>query len=158
MAIINYREFKRKDVPQVLELMKGLAKFEGYIDNFNVTESDLISYGLGKNPRFKIFVACKTEVIFGIAVTYTIPWTYDLRPTVILKELYISKQARGKGIGKSLMKKVANYAKLIDAPRIQWTVLENNEKAKTFYQSLGATTDKNWLAYALNEQSIKQLV
>ncbi len=45
-----------------------------------------------------------------MAVTYIIPWTYDLKPTVILKELFIHESARGEGIGKALMKRVASYA------------------------------------------------
>jgi len=158
MATIETREFTKKDVPQVLELMKGLAVFEGYIDDFKVTQSDLIKHGLCKNPIFKVFVAYKQATILGIAVTYTIPWTYALCPTVVLKELYVSNHVRAQGVGKALMKNVAKQAKSINAPRIQWTVLSINEKAKKFYHDLGATTDGKWLAFALNKQSISKLI
>jgi len=77
------RPFQRHDVPDVLRLMRGLAIFEGYIDKFRVTEADLVEHGLGDNPRFGVLLAELCGRTVGIAVHYVIPWTYDLKPTLL---------------------------------------------------------------------------
>lgn len=154
------RDFQSSDASELLQLMRELAKFEGYIEQFCVTEGDLLQHGLGQNPRFRAFVALNENqpALLGMAVTYVIPWTYDLKPTVILKELFIHESARGEGIGNALMKRVASYAVEIGAPRVQWTVLNSNDKAMKFYRALGAKQDLEWLPWALDANAINKLV
>lgn len=160
MSDVTVRAFNESDIPELLELMKGLARFEGYIDNFRVTEADLLQHGLGPHPRFEAFVADSddTDGLLGTAVVYQIPWTYDLRPTLILKELFVSDAARGKGVGLALLKRVAARARELDCPRVQWTVLNTNESAKRFYQRAGGITDSVWEPWGLDESTIKALL
>lgn len=141
---LTIRPFERKDVADVLRLMRGLAVFEGYIDKFRVTERDLIEHGLGENPRFGVLVADLSGRIIGIAVHYIIPWTYDLKPTLVLKELFVDETARSSGAGAALIDALKRHAAAIGAPRINWTVLATNENAKRFYRREGAAPDAIW--------------
>lgn len=100
---LTVRPFERPDVSDVLGLMRGLAIFEGYIDKFFVTEADLIEHGLGDNPRFGVLVADLGGRAVGIAVHYVIPWTYDLKPALVLKELFVDETARSSGAGAALI-------------------------------------------------------
>ena len=154
------RSFEKADVPELIELMRGLARFEGYIDDFRVTEQDLIEHGLGEQRRFEAFVAQETAAgpLLGMAVVYLIPWTYDLRPTMVLKELFVAGAARGRGFGEALMKNVARRAAELDCPRLVWTVLQSNEPAVAFYRGLGATRDRVWHSWGLDEAGIRALV
>jgi GNAT superfamily N-acetyltransferase len=101
------RPFERRDVAAVLALMRELAVFERYIAHFRVTEADLLEHGFGAHPRFGVFVAEHGVAIIGIAVHYQIPWTFDLRPILVLKELFVSETARGLGAGTALFDLVA---------------------------------------------------
>ncbi|PTQ12713.1 hypothetical protein CLG96_00685 [Sphingomonas oleivorans] len=138
------RPFARRDVAQVLDLMRALAVFEGYIDRFQVSEADLIEHGLGPSPRFGLFVAELAGHVVGIAVHYIIPWTFDLKPTLVLKELFVAAEARGLGVGRALMTAIVEHAARIGAPRVNWLVLAGNERAKRFYESLGGQHDIMW--------------
>lgn len=138
------RPFAHRDVSEVLRLMRGLAVFEGYIDRFSVTEADLIAHGLGQNPRFGVFVAELEGRIVGIAVHYVIPWTYDLKPTLVLKELFVDDGARSSGAGAALIAALKRHAATIGAPRINWTVLATNDAAKRFYHREGGSHDAMW--------------
>lgn len=152
------RAFQKQDIPQLLELMKALAVFEGYIDQFAVTEQSLEDYGLGDNPRFGVLVAPhRSGRLLGMAVHYTIPWTFDLKPTLILKELYVSDQARGSGVGQALIRALAAEAKRVGAPRIKWTVLDSNIPAQKFYSALGGCCDQEWQSWYLDEAAIAAL-
>ncbi len=157
---IVVRPFTRQDTPQLLDLMKGLARFENYIDAFAVREEDLIRFGLGEDPLFDAQVACgihAPDQLLGMAVTYMIPWTYDLRPTVVLKELFVAESARHRGVGRALMTKVAHRAVEQGAARLQWTVLPSNGDAQGFYRGLGARPDRDWQPWQLKEPELRSL-
>jgi GNAT superfamily N-acetyltransferase len=141
---LEIRAFRREDVSDVLALMRGLAIFEGYIDDFRVTEADLVEHGLGPSPRFGVFVALADGKTVGIAVHYQIPWTFDLKPVVVLKELFVAEEARGLGAGEALFLRLTAYAKDIGASKVAWTVLDGNESAMRFYKRQGASHDTVW--------------
>ncbi len=141
---LEIRAFEHRDVSDVLDLMRGLAVFEGYIDDFRVTEADLIEHGLGPSPRFGVFVAALAGKVVGIAVHYQIPWTFDLKPVVVLKELFVAEDARGLGAGEALFQRLAAYAGEIGASKVAWTVLDGNERAMRFYDRQGGTPDIVW--------------
>ena len=148
-AAITVRAFERRDVGAVLALMRALAVFEGYDQKLRVTEADLVEHGLGPSPRFGVFVAERDDVIVGIAVHYIIPWTYDLKPVVWLKELYVTEAARGMAVGHALVEELRQYAAGIGASAIKWTVLKSNMPAKAFYQTLGGQPDDIWESWQL---------
>ena len=135
------RSFDKADVPELIQLMRGLARFEGYIDDFRVAEQDLIEHGLGSQRRFEAFVAQESGAgpLLGMAVVYLIPWTYDLRSTMVLKELFVTDAARGRGLGKALMKHVARRAAEQGCPRLLWTVLHSNNAAVCVLPGVGCS-------------------
>ena len=142
---ITIREFQFEDVPQLLQLMKGLAVFEGYIEDFKVKEEDIINAGLFENPSFRAFIAVTNSgELTAMAVTYVVPWTYDIKPTLVMKELYVKPEWRGKKLGERLLGTVYAFANQIGASRIQWTVLKTNEKAQRFYKKNGGMGDDVW--------------
>lgn len=150
---LSVRPFDDRDVPKVLALMRGLAVFEGYIDRFAVTEQDLIDHGLCDTPRFGVLVAELDGRVIGIAVHYAIPWTYDLKPTVVLKELFVEDGARSSGAGAALIAALKRHAAAIGAPRINWTVLAGNEPAKRFYRRQGGSADEIWEPWTMATSS-----
>ncbi|ESY54879.1 diamine acetyltransferase [Mesorhizobium sp. LNJC372A00] len=148
-AMVRIRPFERQDVGAVLALMRALAVFEGYDDKLRVTKANLIEHGLGPSPRFGVLVAEQEGVIVGIAVHYLIPWTYDLKPVVWLKELYVTEATRGMGVGHALVEQLRQHALSIGASAIKWTVLKSNSPAKAFYRSLDGQPDDIWEPWQL---------
>ncbi|MEM1262469.1 MAG: GNAT family N-acetyltransferase [Pseudomonadota bacterium] len=156
---ISVRPFADDDAAEALALMRELATFEGYIDKFVPDEADLRQYGSGKDQRFQAFVAVddNTDRLVGIAVVYTIPWTYDLQPTVVLKELFVAAGYRRAGVGRRLMVGVAEHAVALGASRLQWTVLADNARAQAFYRELGGETDRVWQHWEMTEHELAVL-
>ena len=147
------RDFVNDDVSQLLELMVSLAEFEGYDQQFAVTEDALRSRGLGDRAEFKALVAeysTSPGELIGMAVYYFIPFTYDLRPDLILKELFVADMARSAGVGEALMKRLLSRARAADCERIKWLVLPDNHRAKQFYAALGAERDSSWETWTMN--------
>jgi GNAT superfamily N-acetyltransferase len=135
------------DAEALLRLMGELARFEGYGAHFKVTTADLLSRGLAAAgpAQFTAFVAQRTdEELIGYAVVVETPFTFDLRPTLTLKELYVRETARGTGAGSALFERVRAHGRERGAGRLKWDVLPGNEPAKSFYRRLGGAPDHDW--------------
>lgn len=141
------RPWQRDDAAQLLTLMQGLAEFEGYARDFAVNEQELLRRGLGDVPQFEALVAEREELpgtLLGAAVYYFVPYTFDLRPDLVLKELYIAEHARSMGVGQALMARLKFRAVEAGSKRIKWLVLPDNHRAKRFYEACGAKHDRDW--------------
>lgn len=139
------------DCDSLLELMKELATFEDYFDDFCVTKQDLLAHGFSQSePTFTALVAEQNVSIQAYLVYYLIPFTYNLKPTLFIKELYVHENMRGQNIGKKLMQRAIADAKEKSCGRMKWDVLSDNTKAQSFYKSFGAKYDARWQGYVLN--------
>lgn len=151
------RAAREQDVPALLQLMRELAAFEDYLAQFGVDAAALRARAFGANAQCQVFVAEANDVLLGYAVALVIPFTYDLRPTCRLKELYLQPGQRSQGLGQKLLSSVADWALSQGAGRLQWDVLAGNDRAAAFYQRLGGCPVSKWLAYEMPEQAMQQL-
>ena len=145
------RDAKLEDCSQLLQLMHGLAEFEGYLDDFKVTLADLQQRGFPTNgeAEFAAIVADDGTQLRGMVVYYLIPFTYDLRPTLFLKEVYVDASARNQRVGEKLFAATIRRAKQLGCGRIKWDVLASNTAAQRFYQRQGGQPDRRWQGYVL---------
>ena len=140
------------DADALLALMRELAEFEGYAEYLAVTAADLVARGLAPagEPQFTAFVAERTgDGLLGYAVVVETPFTYDLRPTLTLKELYVRADARGTGAGTALFDQVLAHGRARGAGRLKWDVLPTNEPARVFYRRAGGAPDHHWERWIL---------
>lgn len=159
-ASIRVRRAVESDAPALLVLMRGLAEFEGYAADFAVDEATLVRQGFARRPPdFYALVAERTEMpgLLGMLVYYLIPFTFRVRPTLYIKELYVTESGRGLGIGRALMRAAAAAAIDHDCATIKWAVAEWNADARRFYERLGATAAHEWVEYALSEAAMRAL-
>ncbi|HEY2102543.1 MAG TPA: GNAT family N-acetyltransferase [Chthoniobacterales bacterium] len=152
------RKAVEADVSKLLGLMRELACFEKYVDDFAITEEMLIEQGFRRSPPdFHCLVAEEDGTLVGMLVYYFVPFTYRAKPNVIVKELYIPEVARGRGIGSSLMKAVANEAVKGGSGAIKWYVADWNSRAIGFYERLGAKANRDWIEFEMSEGKFRQL-
>ncbi|OAM28935.1 MULTISPECIES: GNAT family N-acetyltransferase [Eikenella] len=147
MSIV-IRKAVESDAPQLWELMKGLAVFEEYINDFAITPEVVVNSGFRKNPPdFYSFVATDGDKLVGMIVYYFLPYTLHNRPAVYIKELYVDEAYRGQNIGEKLMLVLKEEAQKHNCVQIKWTVAPWNEGGQRFYARLGAKQDNEWLNY-----------
>lgn len=148
------RESTPKDMPQVLGLIKELATFEKEPDAVEVTVEILKEVGFNSNPMFTCFVAEVDSEIVGMALVYFRFSTWKGR-SLHLEDLIVKDKMRGSGIGKELYTKVIKYAYNKKVKRIEWAVLNWNNRAIKFYERSGATVLKDWYIAQMDEAGIK---
>lgn len=74
-----------------------------------------------------------------------------------LKELYVRKGRRSRGVGRALMAWVARYAVENGCCRIDWSVKASNTRGMAFYESVGAELVAERLSYRLSGLRLREL-
>jgi len=137
--MLNIRRTTRDDVPQLLELIRGLATYEKKRHKAVVTEDDLLRDGFGPNPKFRALIAEWDDEPAGYASFFYFYSTFQGRPALFLEDLFVPDEFRGKGIGKALLVAVCKLAIEEGCFALRWEVLDWNRPAIEFYEKLGAT-------------------
>ena len=146
----------KKDMPDVLKLIKELAVFEREPDAVIIDESVLEKEGFGEHPMFTCFVAESINGIVGMALVFMRFSTWKGR-ALHLEDLIVNDAYRGQGIGYALYKKVMEYAKELGVNRVQWEVLDWNTPAIEFYEKSGATVLRDWDVVQIHKEGIDSL-
>lgn len=153
---VTVRHAERRDCDELLSMMIRLAEFEGYADGFRVTKPEL-EKRLFDAKDFCVLIAEVDGRVSGMLVYYFLPFTYDLTPWVMIKELFVNDGYRSRGIAKSLMAALAKVCVEQGSQKIRWDVLSSNIRAKRFYESLGAELSDAWELYGMGEKAIAAL-
>ncbi len=146
-----------EDVPQILEFIRGLAKYEREPDAVTATEADLLRDGFGPNPYYWCLMAEHDGQPAGFAFYFFSYSTWLGRPGLYLEDLFVYPDFRGLGIGKALLKRVAAIAVEKDCPRLGWEVLDWNTPAIEFYSAMGAEFLDTWRNVRVTGEALKRL-
>lgn len=137
--MLKIRPASRDDVPQLLELIRGLATYEKKRHKAVVTEDDLLRDGFGAQPKFRALIAEWEGKPAGYASFFYFYSTFQGRAALFLEDLFVPEEFRGKGIGKALLVAVCKLAIDEGCFALRWEVLDWNAPAIEFYEKLGAT-------------------
>jgi GNAT superfamily N-acetyltransferase len=64
------------------------------------------------------------------------PYTWGTNDICYLEDLFVSEDARGKGLGRALIEDVARLARLHGWTRVYWNTHENNTRARALYDKI----------------------
>jgi len=144
------------DAGLLLRFIRELAAFERAPDAVVATEADLVRHGFGERPQFEAILAFLDGEPAGAALFHSRFSTWLGRPGLYLEDLYVAVPARGHGVGRRLMARLAAVAIARGWGRIDFHVLEWN-KARQFYERLGMSHHAEWLRYGADDDALKRL-
>ena len=93
----------------------------------------------------------------GYAIYFFTYSTFLMRPTLYLEDIFVLPAERRHGIGKALMRRLAEVAIQAGCGRMEWQVLDWNQLARRFYHDLGAQRISEWLPYRLTLSQLTAL-
>ena len=152
----NIRKAETKDIPSILGLIKELAVFERQPNAVILSEGELEQALFGENPWVYVYVAEMENKVVGMALYYYGFSTWKGR-SLHLEDLIVHENYRKLGIGRALMNQVIQIAKTEKVERMSWEVLDWNEPAVKFYESLGTEFYKDWWLCRLFREDLKRL-
>lgn len=150
------RSALREDGPRIIELDRELALFEKLPPPDDVEAERLLSW-IFESKKLEALVAELKGRIEGVALFYEGLGSFRARPFLYLEDLVISEEARGHGIGEALMGALAREALTRGALRLEWVVLDWNERAIRFYERFGARQPREWVKFTLDGRELEDL-
>ncbi len=101
-----------------------------------------------KNNESIIFIAINdANKAIGFVQLYETFGSLDLGKIIILYDLYVKEDHRKNNIGRQLMIRSHEYAKKINAKRIQLSTATDNFIGQSLYESLGYVKDIDFYTY-----------
>ncbi len=146
----------KKDIPNVLNLIKELAEYENAKEEVTITEKQLELDGFGNYPYYQFLIAEHDNIIVGLSF-YWIRYSTWKGKFLFLEDFIVTKKYRRKGIGAKLFKKTIDICKELDVNGMIWQVLDWNKPAINFYKKYDATISSQWLNGKLTKEQIEKM-
>jgi len=153
---INMRSATRQDVPLILSLIKQLADYEHMLELVTATETELEEWLFDKN-KAEVLIGEVDGEAMGFALYFHNFSTFLGKAGIYLEDLYVKPEARGKGLGKALLKKLAAICVERGCGRLEWCCLDWNKPSIDFYLANGAVPMSEWTTYRVDGEKLKEL-
>ncbi len=154
---LNIRMATAEDVPVILQFIQELAEYEKLAHEVVATEALLHTMLFGERPHAEVIIAEHAGEAIGFALFFHNFSTFLGRTGIYLEDLYVRPAARGVGAGKQLLTHLAKLAKARGCGRVEWSVLDWNEPAIGFYESIGAKGMSDWTVHRLTGEALDRL-
>ncbi|MDP9267796.1 MAG: GNAT family N-acetyltransferase [Acidobacteriota bacterium] len=158
--MLTIRPATAKDAALIVEFIRELAEYERAPEQAIVSKEDILRDGfpaLGAPPKFWCVIAEWEGKPSGFALYFFNYSTWLGRWGLYLEDLFVRPEVRGKGVGKALLRELAHIAVKKQCYGMKWVVLDWNQPAIDFYESLGAELQKDWLTVRIIGDPMRKL-
>lgn len=154
---MKLRQATTADVPVLVGLIEELAAYEREPDVVEVDGTMLAEALFTEAPVVFATVAEEDGAVVGMAIHFRNFSTWTGRVGIYLEDLYVRPGYRGRGVGRALLAHLARTAHDRGYGRVDWSVLDWNQSAIRFYESVGAVPMDEWTGYRLSGEALAAL-
>ncbi|MCK5456757.1 MAG: GNAT family N-acetyltransferase [Melioribacteraceae bacterium] len=155
--ILKIKKATIEDSEIIYNFICQLAEYEKLTDDVTTTPDSLGETLFGPNSNVETLIGYVDEKPVAFALYFYNFSTFKGKRGLYLEDIFVIPEMRGNGVGKELLKRLAQIAKENNCARFEWSVLDWNEPAINFYKSLGAKPMDEWTVYRLTEKEIENL-
>ncbi len=156
------RQATAEDVSQIFGLIQALAEYEKLTHQVTGTLEDLQEHLFGNRVYAEAIIVeiDRGEIdskIVGFALFFPNYSTFLTKPGIYLEDLFVLPEYRRRGLGKAMLSYLGKLALERDVGRLEWSVLDWNESAIAFYQSMGAKILPDWRICRVTDDALVSL-
>ena len=153
----SVRPAEPADVTHIHSMIVELAVFEK-LEHMVVATEELLHEGLfGTRPACEAIVGEENGEVVAFALFFHNFSTFLTKKGLYLEDLYVRQSHRGKGYGTQLLARLAQLAVERQCGRFEWSVLDWNEPAIGFYQTVGAEILPEWRICRVTGEALDHL-
>ena len=108
---------------------------------------DIRDQGFGADPAFEALIAERDGAAVGLCLFFESFSTWDGRRGVYVQDIYVSKAARGLGLGRRLLSEAAAVSRARGGSYLRLSVEAENHGAQAFYQRIGLAWSRSERIY-----------
>ena len=153
---ITIRKGIKKDLPNVLNLIKELAEYEQSLNEVSITLQELEDDGFGKRPWYWFLIAEDDNKIIGLSF-YFIRYSTWKGKFLYLEDFVIKSDYRKNGVGSLLFEETIKTCQKLKLNGMMWQVLDWNTPAINFYKKYNSEISNKWLNGKLTKSQIKNI-
>ena len=132
-----------EDLDEILAMVRELAEFEQLADEVVFDRGEFGEHLFGDQAVASVLIAEVDGRAAGMALWFPTFSTFLGRAGIWLEDLYVRTEHRGQGIGTALL----HHLRSMTNGRVEWSVLDWNERAIEVYRGLGARPLDGWTTY-----------
>jgi GNAT superfamily N-acetyltransferase len=155
--MINLRDAGPGDLDLIFDFICALATYEKLRDAVRADRVMLGKHLFGSRPMAEVIIGEIDGQAQGFALFFHNFSTFEGQPGLYLEDLFVAPDARGSGLGKALLARLAKLAVERGCARLEWSVLDWNAPAIAFYRSLGAEAMDEWTIYRVAGDALSAL-
>jgi GNAT superfamily N-acetyltransferase len=162
-SAVQIRQATVADVPLILSFIRQLAEYERLLHAVKATEETLRATLFGPTPSAEVLIAESPDgpsgapTPVGFALFFQNYSTFLAQPGIYLEDLFVVPAARGRGVGRDLLQRLAQISVARGCGRLEWAVLDWNAPAIGFYRRMGAVPMEEWTVFRLTGRPLEQL-
>ena len=145
------------DAPLILALILELADYERLRHEARVSLDDVERALFGPSPRAFCDIAEADGAPVGFALWFYSFSTFEGRHGIWLEDIFVRPDARRRGAGRALLRRLAERCRDEGLARLEWSVLNWNAPAIAFYDRLGAASKSEWTIRRLSGDALAAL-
>jgi GNAT superfamily N-acetyltransferase len=155
--MLKIRPAEPRDAAVISELIRDLAEYEKLAHEARAMPADIERVLFSPSPK----AFCDIAEVDGEPVGFAL-WFYNFstfrgRHGVYLEDLFVRPSARGQGVGKALITGLARRCVAEGLARLEWSVLDWNVSAISFYEGLGAKLMDDWRICRLTGEALEKV-
>ena len=154
---LNIRNAVVDDLDLIIGFIRALAEYERLADAVVLDRTLLGCHLFGNKPMAEVLIGEFVGVARGFALFFHNFSTFEGRPGIYLEDLFVEPEARGSGLGKALLARLAQLVMERGCARMEWAVLDWNEPSIAFYKALGAKAMAEWTVFRLDGDALSAL-
>lgn len=145
------------DCETIVSHIRELAVYEKLEHEAVATPDQFRRHLFGPRPVCEAIMAEWAGEPAGFALFFTNFSTFMGKPGLYLEDLYVREAFRRRGIGKALITTLARLAVDRNYGRFEWSVLDWNAPAISFYRSLGAVPMDEWTVQRVSGAALQNM-
>ena len=153
----SVRPAQPSDVAHIHAMIVELAVFEKLEHMVVANEAMLHDSLFCDKPVCEALVGETGGEVVTFALFFHNFSTFLCKKGLYLEDLYVKHSCRGKGYGKQMLVALAQLAVERDCGRFEWSVLDWNANAITFYEGMGATVMPDWRICRVTGEALTEL-
>jgi GNAT superfamily N-acetyltransferase len=151
---LTIRAARPDDSALIFALVCELADYENLQGEVDATLEEIAGALFAPEPRLHCDIAEWDGEPAGFAVWFLNFSTFRGRHGLYLEDLYVRPEMRKRGIGKALMRRLAQHCVERNLARFDWAVLDWNAPSIAFYKSIGAQVMDQWKICRLSDAAL----
>ncbi len=151
---MTVRRIRPDDVPAVVGLVRELAEYERAAHEVRLTDQQLHDRLFGEAPALFGHVAEVDGEVVGMALWFLNFSTWRGTHGIYLEDLYVRPEHRAHGLGRELLRSLAELCVQRGYSRLEWSVLDWNTPSIDFYRAAGAVPMDGWTVFRLTDDAL----